>query len=54
MFITLDDVQDSEGIQSVAGMAEWLDDSTFVQRVSGLKPPSDLSQRVRRELDYSL
>ena len=37
-----------------AGMAEWLDHLTLVQRVLGSKPPSDLSQSVRRELANSL
>ncbi len=37
-------------LSEVAGMAEWLDHLNLVQRVPGLKPPSDLSQSVRREL----
>ncbi len=32
-----------------AGMAEESDLSTLVQRIQGSKPPSDLSESVRRE-----
>ncbi len=38
----------------MAGIAEWLDHLTLVERFQGSKPPSDLPQRVRRELANSL
>ncbi len=41
-------------IAHMAWMAEWLDYMTLVQRVPGLKPPSNLSLSVRRELASSL
>ncbi len=35
-------------------IAKWLDNLTLVQRESGSKPPSDLSQNVRRDFASSL
>ncbi len=32
----------------LAGIAEWLDHLTLVQRIPGSKPPSDLPQIVRK------
>ncbi len=39
---------------NVAGMVVWLDHLTIIQGGPGSKPPSDLSQSVRRELASSL